>query len=170
MAFFNLVKHWFAHQTKSQQTRSQTFIARRRPIEMKARKVTREYVVDTWEGPRTAYIGDYIMIGVKGESWPVAGDKFRQLYDIVGDTSGETDGEGNTVLRVRKRIMDLPVFQTYQPLHFQTNGEAFSANQGDFIVCQPDGSHYPCDPNVFFETFEIIRPATQDEDFSLDAA
>ena len=142
--------------------RSRTYIARRRPVELEAEPVTHEHVVKTWEGPRTAYPGDYVVTGVKGERWPVPGQRFPELYDIV-----ETLGPSGRV-RIRKRIFEVPVFQVYQGVRFHVRGEDFHAGTGYFIVSHPDQSCYPCEPDVFFETFEILRPATEGEDFEVE--
>ncbi|MBN1965147.1 MAG: hypothetical protein JW910_10910 [Anaerolineae bacterium] len=140
--------------------RSTTYIARRRPIEMLAEPVATQCVVDTWEGPRTAYPGDFIMTGVKGEHWPVPGAGFDELYEVLGPV------EDGPQLRVRKRVMELRTFQTYEPLRFRVHGEDFHAETGYFIVAYEDGSCYPCEPNVFFETFQIVRQAGEELDIS----
>ena len=143
--------------------RSRTYIARRRPIEMEAELVSEEQVVETWEGPRTAYPGDYIMTGVRGERWPVPGGEFDKLYDILGPV----EDKENT-FRVRKKAMEVAVFQTYEPITFRIRGEDFHADAGYFIISYGDeDSRYPCEPSVFFEAFEVIRPADEDEDFSV---
>lgn len=142
--------------------RSRTYIARRRPVELEAEPVAHEHVVKTWEGPRTAYPGDYVVTGVKGEQWPVPGDRFPELYDIVEALAG-----GKRV-RIRKRIFDMSVFQVYQNVRFHVRNEDFHAGIGYFIVAYPDHSCYPCEPDVFFETFEIVRTAKDSENFEVE--
>lgn len=141
--------------------RSPTYIARRKPVELRAEPVTEEHVVDTWEGPRTAFVGDYIMTGVKGERWPVPGEDFPRLYEVV-----EAHDDG--ALTVRKRQMELAVYQTYRPLTFRIRDEDFYAETGYFIVSYDEEDRYPCAPDVFFETFEVLRPATEEEHFQVD--
>lgn len=140
--------------------RSLTYIARRKPVRLIARKVEREQTVETWEGPRQAHPGDYVMTGIKGEHWPVPASQFGDLYEIE-------DKMENGDLHVRKRVMELPVFQTYRVLDFEARGENFHAGVGYFIIRHPDNNMYPCEPLVFFKTFEIIREARQDEEFNL---
>ena len=142
--------------------RSKTYIACRRPIELKTQKVDIQQSVDTWEGARTAYVGDYIMIGVQGERWPVPANQFNDLYRVIG-ASDTPD-----ILRVRKRIMEMRVYQTYQALDFQVRHENFHVAAGYFLIRYDDSSCYPCEPSVFFETFEILRLAEQDEYFNID--
>lgn len=142
--------------------RSKTYIACRRPIELKAQKVTEQQSVQTWEGARTAYVGDYIMFGVQGETWPVPSSQFDDLYHIIGP-SDDPD-----ILRVRKRIMEMQVYQTYHALDFQVRNENFHVEAGYFLIRYDDSSCYPCEPSVFFETFEILRLAEEDEYFHIN--
>jgi hypothetical protein len=142
-------------------TRSQTYIARRRPVELAARRSTTEEMVETWEGPRTAYPGDYVITGVKGEQWPVLAAEFEKLYDVASPP----DEEGN--LRVRKKIFDVATYQTYQPITFTVQDEEFHADTGYFIISYGEDARYPCEPGVFFETFEILRQADEDEAFDV---
>jgi len=141
--------------------RSPTYIARRRPIEMLAEPVETEQMVETWEGPRTAHPGDYIMTGVQGENWPFPGADFDKSYEVLGPA------EDGVQLRVRKKILELPVFQTYRPLVYQVRGEDFKVATGYFIIRYDYDNLYPCEPEVFFETFEVVRPARPEEDFTL---
>ncbi len=141
--------------------RSRTYIARRRPVEMMARRVDEQQVIETWEGPRTAYPGDFVMTGTQNEHWPVAGAKFETLYDVLGPAE---DGINQ---RVRKKPLEVAVYQTYRPLTFQVGGEDFQAGLGYFIVRYEEGNYAPCEPGVFFETFELLRPAQPEEGFSL---
>jgi len=143
-------------------TRSQTYIARRKPLELRADRVNEQKVVNTWEGPRTAYPGDYVMIGVKGEQWPVPGLQFDELYEIMGLAQ-----PGGTQLKVRKRIMELPVYQTYRPFTYEVRGEQFKVEPGYFIVSYSEEDRFPCEPEVFFQTFDIIRTANEEEKFDI---
>lgn len=143
-------------------TRSQTYIARRKPLELRAEPVTAQCVIDTWEGPRTAFPGDYVMTGVENERWPVPGAQFEELYEVLGPTQ-----PGGPQLRVRKRIMELPVYQTYQPFNYVVRGEKFTVEPGYFIISYGEDDRFPCEPAVFFKTFEIIRLAEPEEEFDI---
>jgi hypothetical protein len=142
--------------TPDARLRSGAYIARKKPVELLATPVTQAHSVDTWEGARQAFVGDYLMTGIKGEHWPVAGAKFSTLYETL-----EQHPDGS--LKVRKRVINLAVYQIYKALIFRAGGENFHAQHGDFIIAQDDSNCYPCAPDVFFETFEIVRPARADE-------
>jgi len=43
--------------------------------------LNRRVVVQTLEGPQAAHPGDWIMLGLKGEMWPVSAEKARQKYE-----------------------------------------------------------------------------------------
>ena len=142
--------------------RSKTYIACCRPIELKTQKVTEQQSVETWEGARTAFVGDYIMMGVQGERWPVPANQFDELYRIIGKSKDNPE-----ILRARKRIMEMQVYQTYEPLDFQVRHENFHVEAGYFLVRYNNNSCYPCEPSVFFETFEILRLAEESEYFNI---
>ncbi len=143
-------------------TRSPTYIARRKPVELLARPVTEECQVETWEGARTAHVGDYIMTGVQGEHWPVPGWQFDELYEILGPSPQHKD-----LLRVRKRIREVPVYQTYEAFQYVLRGEKFRVGPGYFIISYGEEDRFPCESSVFFQTFEIIRPAKPEEEFDV---
>ena len=42
--------------------------------------LNRHVIVQTLEGPQAAQPGDWIMLGLKGELWPVSPDKAREKY------------------------------------------------------------------------------------------
>lgn len=128
---------------------------------MAARKAASKEVIETWEGPRTAHPGDYVITGVKGEQWPVLAAEFDKLYDIASPP----DENGN--LRVRKKVFEVATYQTYQPITFSIRGEDFHADTGYFIISYGEDARYPCEPGVFFETFEILRTAEEDEAFDV---
>lgn len=56
---------------------------RRKPVIVEAFKTIREMTIHTLEGYMKADIGDYIIIGVKGELYPCKPDIFEQLYEEV---------------------------------------------------------------------------------------
>lgn len=143
------------------QTRSRTYIARSRPVEMLAEPVTAQYVVETLEGPRTAYVGDYVLIGLQKERWPVQAAVFPNIYEILGPSplSGQ--------LQVRKKPHQVAAFQIYFATEFMLQGESFYTAVGDFIVRKSADNIYPVKPDSFFEYYEIIRPANSREHFIL---
>lgn len=141
--------------------RSKTYIACRRPIILTAERVFEQQTIETWEGRRTAYPGDFVMTGTEGEHWPVTAESFDRLYDIIAQ-----DDDGRTV-RVQKKPLNVPCYQVYQPIDFIIRAEPFHAEAGYFLIYYSADDIYPCAPDVFFDTFELLRPAEAAEDFDV---
>ena len=146
----------------NQPTRTKTYIARKKPIPMVAEIAQQEKLINTLEGPRTAYPGDYIMTGLKGENWAVPKDKFDDTYDILERTA---DGK----LKVQSKQSERAIFQTYRPLEFIVRDEKFHAEAGDIIVMYGPDDMAPVKLDIFYETYEIVRPATPEEEFAVAA-
>lgn len=53
---------------------------RKRPLVLKARKMRRQFLVKTLEGIMTGKAGDWLVIGIKGELYPVADNIFKEIY------------------------------------------------------------------------------------------
>lgn len=56
---------------------------RKKPIVIRAKKATKTQVIHTLEGDMTANVGDWIIIGVKGEVYPCKPDIFEATYEKV---------------------------------------------------------------------------------------
>lgn len=60
---------------------------RKRPVVVEAYECTREEIIHTLEGDMTASVGDFVIIGIKGERYPCKPDVFWRTYEQVpGDT------------------------------------------------------------------------------------
>ena len=55
----------------------------KKPIPILAAQVDDEFVVETLEGTLTGKKGDYLVMGVKGELYPVDKEIFEQTYEPV---------------------------------------------------------------------------------------
>lgn len=146
----------------NQPNRTKTYIARKKAVRMISEKVQQERMVNTLEGPRTAYVGDYLMTGTRGEQWAIEPDKFEATYDVLGQTP---DGK----LQVQSKPAERAIFQTLVPMDFIIRGENFHAEAGDVIVRYGPDDMAPVKQDVFYETYEVLRPATSEEDFGVAA-
>ncbi len=142
----------------NQPNRTKTYIARKKPVQMISEQVQQEMTVNTLEGPRTAHVGDYLMTGTRGEQWAVEPEKFAATYDVLGNTP---DGK----LQVQSKPSDRAIFQTLVPLDFIIRGENFHADAGDVIVRYGPDDMAPVKQDIFYETYEVMRPASEEEDF-----
>ena len=55
----------------------------KRPIPVLAVQVDDDFVIDTLEGTLVGKKGDYLVMGIKGELYPVKKDIFEQTYEPV---------------------------------------------------------------------------------------
>jgi len=55
----------------------------KKPIPIQAMSISEPFVVDTLEGKHTGNAGDYLVIGVRGERYPVRKDIFEESYEAV---------------------------------------------------------------------------------------
>lgn len=55
----------------------------KKPIIIQAMQVLDPFVVDTLEGRHTGQPGDYLVVGIKGERYPVRKDIFEESYEEI---------------------------------------------------------------------------------------
>ena len=55
----------------------------KKPIPIQAIQINEPFTVDTLEGRHTGNAGDYLVIGIRGERYPVKKDIFEESYDEV---------------------------------------------------------------------------------------
>lgn len=56
---------------------------RKKPVIVEAYQTDKELIIHTLEGDMKANVGDYIIIGVKGEQYPCKPDIFYATYEAV---------------------------------------------------------------------------------------
>jgi hypothetical protein len=54
----------------------------KKPIAVRCIQINEPFEVETLEGVMTGQPGDWLMIGVHGEMYPVAKDIFEKTYDL----------------------------------------------------------------------------------------
>ena len=59
---------------------------RKKPVVIEAYQTDRELDIQTLEGTMHADVGDYIITGVKGETYPCKPDIFEQTYELVDES------------------------------------------------------------------------------------
>jgi hypothetical protein len=55
----------------------------KKPIPIQAIQINEPFIVDTLEGRHTGNAGDYCVIGIRGERYPVKRDIFEESYEEV---------------------------------------------------------------------------------------
>ena len=61
---------------------------RKRPVEIEAYQVHEDVYIETLEGRMHASPGDWIVVGVQGERYPVKPDIFEKTYEAVLEGGG----------------------------------------------------------------------------------
>ncbi len=56
---------------------------RKKPVIIEAYQTDKEIFIETLEGTMKANVGDWIITGVKGETYPCKPDIFEQTYEEV---------------------------------------------------------------------------------------
>lgn len=169
-------------------TRSITYVVQKVPGQVVGRFITTETVIHTWEGPQTAHPGDFQVYGSEGETWPVAGRKFFEMYRVLGPFVGAwprpsdnaapqfaalTFTEDAHVFLAEKVPLEVHAFQTYAPLDLlRIADEPLHARANDWVIVyeEPlfdDTGHlidldaYPCEKGTFARTYHILREADE---------
>ena len=55
----------------------------KKPVAVLAVQMNEEFIVTTLEGPLKGHSGDYLIVGVRGERYPIRKDIFEETYDFV---------------------------------------------------------------------------------------
>jgi len=57
--------------------------AKKKPIPMRCIQINEPFEVETLEGIMKGKAGDWLMIGIHGEMYPIADEIFKKTYDLV---------------------------------------------------------------------------------------
>lgn len=55
----------------------------KKPIPIQALQISEPFTVDTLEGRHTGNAGDYLVVGIRGERYPVKRDIFEESYEAI---------------------------------------------------------------------------------------
>lgn len=61
------------------------------------------------------------------------------------------------IKKYRKRPIVIEAYQTDEHLIIQTLEGPLHASPGDYIITGIRGEKYPCKPDVFHKTYELVR-------------
>ena len=99
----------------------------------------------TKEGPANYEKGDYRMVGVQGEVWPMKPSVFQKNYDVVSDGVG----------RKKKVIVDVEIAE--EITYIETSwGAKLKAKVGDAIVSASPTDRWVVDKDIFDSTYEKV--------------
>ena len=60
-------------------------------------------------------------------------------------------------MKVRKKPIIVEAYQTDEELDIETLEGTMHASVGDFIITGVHGEQYPCKPDIFYETYEVLE-------------
>lgn len=122
---------------------------------LKARELTeedykkRDGIIKTLEGVVAFMPGDYLMLGIDNEEWPMTHDNFHATYDRIS----QFDEEGFALYRTND------IRQAYQvPEAFvvkRANGDVLNGKAGDYLVKYGDKC-WIADRNIFERSYEAV--------------
>jgi len=58
-------------------------LAKKKPIAMRCMQINEPFEVETLEGIMKGQPGDWLMVGINGEMYPIADEIFKKTYDLV---------------------------------------------------------------------------------------
>lgn len=56
----------------------------------------------------------------------------------------------------RKKPVIIDAYQTDKEMDIETLEGVMHASVGDFIITGIQGEQYPCKPDIFFDTYELV--------------
>lgn len=59
--------------------------------------------------------------------------------------------------KYRKKPVIIEAYQTDVPMEIETLEGTMHASVGDYIITGVHGEQYPCKPDIFLETYELIE-------------
>jgi hypothetical protein len=57
--------------------------AKKKPIPVRCIQINEPFEVETLEGIMKGQPGDWLMVGINGEMYPIADEIFKKTYDLV---------------------------------------------------------------------------------------
>lgn len=60
-------------------------------------------------------------------------------------------------IKARKKSVVIEAYITDEPIDINTLEGVMHANIGDYIITGVNGEQYPCKPDIFKKTYEIIE-------------
>lgn len=64
---------------------------------------------------------------------------------------------GICMAKYKKKPVIIEAYQTDKELDIETLEGVMHASVGDFIIIGVHGEQYPCKPDIFYETYDLIE-------------
>lgn len=130
----------------------ESVVAIKRPIPVPVRFAANPGTIDTLEGPVAYKAGAAILRGVKGESWPLAAQRFKRLYEPLPGTKVGCDGlYRKKPARVRAKRISSSFYVNVGAQHQPITGRA-----GDWLIQYSRRKRSVISDEVFRASYEVI--------------
>lgn len=63
----------------------------------------------------------------------------------------------NEIRKYRKKPVVIEAYQTNEVIYIETLEGIHKANVGDYIITGVQGEQYPCKPDIFKKTYELVE-------------
>jgi len=118
----------------------------KKAIEVKFSIYDKDGTEETKEGPVEYFKGEYRMVGVQGEVWPMKPSAFEKNYKVTAEGIGTK----------KKVIVDVEFATKIQ--YVDTSwGQTLKAKEGDAIISASSTDRWVVDKSIFDETYEIVK-------------
>ena len=109
-------------------------------------------VLETLEGVVSYQRGDALMIGIKGERWPITRERFEETYY----SSDPNLLLGSSGFYLKKPVL-VDAFQVDAPcaIHLLNGSGILHANRGDWILHSADGHRWVVADDIFKVSYQL---------------
>lgn len=108
--------------------------------------VLKTYIDGVLETKKQVKIGDYILIGSKGEKYSIEKEKFEKLYEKVNENLYKTKPDKVIAIELKENIKFIANW-----------GEEMRGYIGDFLIYRSDDDIYRIERKAFFLTYEKTK-------------
>jgi len=126
--------------------------ARKRVVEREVSFAKMPGILDTLEGPVRYDTGDALVLGEKGERWPVKRHIFEEIYEPVKPIKLGDDGRYRGVVREVRALQ----LKEARRLDLANGRGILRGGAGDWVIDYGDGDMSIIAGDVFAETYELM--------------
>lgn len=129
-----------------------SFWAEKLPISVQVKFATTSGDLETREGSVKFMVGDAILTGIEGESWPISREKFLQSYEAIPPTISGCAGE---YVKRRMRVLCIKVDRDLEVPLTDARGTV-RAGPGDYLVQYGPGDLAVVGESIFHKTYKVL--------------
>jgi hypothetical protein len=123
---------------------------RKKPVIVEAYQTDVAIKFSTLKGVLTAIPGDWVITGILGEQYPCKPDIFHKTYEPANER------DQPITMNFRKKPVIVEAYQTDFAIEISTLEGEITAAPGDWVITGIQGEQYPCKPDPFHKTYELL--------------